>query len=166
MLFSTMLASLAAAGSAYAAVAEGSWAVRADFTRCNGSTPLEAVLGGASDESSLPLLPASSVTPNVTDFRIAAPFAGSLVIKPHGAAGFGSPYPPQQVDIEVFNQPAGNPAVWSNATVKAGTQWAPIAKIGWNTGNSVPVDAKQKEDVSVQSTANGGTLVVYYCGAP
>ncbi|KAK2047965.1 hypothetical protein LZ31DRAFT_606750 [Colletotrichum somersetense] len=158
MLFLTLLASLAAAGSAYAAVAEGSWAVRADFTRCGGSAPLEVVLDGVS--------PAPSIAPNVTDFRITAPFAGSLVIKPDGAAGFGSPYPPQQVDIEVFNQPAGNPAVWSNATVKAGTQWAPIAKIGWNTGNSAPVDVNQKENISVQSTANGGTLVVYYCGAP
>ncbi|KAK2059979.1 hypothetical protein LY76DRAFT_428923 [Colletotrichum caudatum] len=158
MLFSTLLASLAAAGGAYAAVAEGSWAVRADFTRCGGSTPLEAMLVGVPDKS--------SPSRNVTDFRVTAPFAGSLVIKPEGAVGLGSPYPPQQVDIEVFNQPAGDPAVWSNATVKAGTQWAPIANIGWNTGNSVPVDANQKEDVSVQSISNGGTLVVYYCGAP
>ncbi|KAF9869757.1 hypothetical protein CkaCkLH20_12800 [Colletotrichum karsti] len=160
MIASIFLTSLIAAGGAYAAVAEGSWGVRADFSRCDGSTPLEAVLEGAAGQS--------SPSANITDFKISSPFDGRLIIKVAGAAGYGSPYPPQQVGVEVFAAAtAGDPGAWANATVTPGTgQPASVAQILWNTRNDVTVAPAENEEVSLETIFNGGSLVVYYCGIP
>ncbi|GJC87922.1 hypothetical protein ColLi_10760 [Colletotrichum liriopes] len=160
-MFSTIvLTYLLAAGSAHAAVAQGSWGVRADFSRCDSATPLEVVLDGADSQSS----PAA----NITDFKISSPFDGSLVIKIAGAVGYGSPYPPQQVGVEVFaDATGGDPGVWANATVKPGIgQPAPIAEISWNTRNDITLTPVENEEVSLTTIFEGGSLVVYYCGVP
>ncbi|KAK1580678.1 uncharacterized protein LY79DRAFT_560639 [Colletotrichum navitas] len=163
MLLSTLLTSLVAAGSARAAVMQGSWSVRADFSRCDGRFPLEVVLDKHSDGA----LAESMPTPNITDFRIPVPFEGTLVVKPAGAAGLGSPYPPQQVTVEILDHATGDPAIWANATVNAGFgQRGLIEQIGWSTGGRVRVGRDEERDVSIATTVNGGTLLVYYCGAP
>nr|XP_036582242.1 uncharacterized protein CTRU02_07808 [Colletotrichum truncatum]KAF6790902.1 hypothetical protein CTRU02_07808 [Colletotrichum truncatum] len=160
MFSSFILTTLLAAGSAHAAVAQGQWGVRADFSRCDSTTPLEAILEGAKSQSS----PATGIT----DFSIPSPFDGRLVIKVAGAVGLGSPYPPQQVDVDVFAQAtAGDPGVWANATVKPGTgQPASVAQISWNTRPDVTVEPAENEAVSVETIFNGGSLIVYYCGVP
>ncbi|KAK1988142.1 hypothetical protein LZ30DRAFT_63735 [Colletotrichum cereale] len=122
---------------------------------CDPKMPLEAMLDGVTDKS--------SATPNITDFRITAPFEGNLVIKAAGAVGYGSPYRPQMVAIKVFDQLTGDPAVWANATVKAGyEQQGLVSWIGWNTGGHTSVGSAEKEDISMEATTNGGTLVVDY----
>ncbi|KAG8157444.1 hypothetical protein KVR01_012828 [Diaporthe batatas] len=159
MFTSTVLTTLIAAGSAHAAVIPG-WGVRADFTSCDSATPLEVVLDGATNQ----LSPAA----NITDFKIPIPFDGTLVIKAAGAVGYGSPYPPQQIQIEIFSEgKPGDPPIWGNATVKPGTgQPASIVQIGWNTGGNLTIAPDQNEEVFLQSWSHGGSLVVDYCGVP
>ncbi|KAL1877952.1 hypothetical protein Daus18300_002306 [Diaporthe australafricana] len=160
MFASVVFTALVAAGSAHAAVAQGSWGVRADFTRCDSTTPLEVVLDGVTGQSS----PAA----NITDFDIASPFDGSLVIKVAGAVGYGSPYPPQQVGVEIFAEATGgDPGAWGNATVTPGTgQPVSIAQISWNTRNDITLEPAENEEVSLETIFDGGSLVVYYCGVP
>ncbi|KAL2275506.1 hypothetical protein FJTKL_02012 [Diaporthe vaccinii] len=160
MFASVVLTTLIAAGSAHAAVAQGSWGIRADFSRCDSTTPLEVVLDGATNKSS----PAA----NITDFDIPAPFDGSLVIKIAGSVGLGSPYPPQQVGVEVFAEASGgDPGVWGNATITPGIgQPASIAQISWNTRDDVTLAPAENEEVSLETIFDGGSLVVYYCGVP
>ncbi|KAG6368942.1 hypothetical protein INS49_003160 [Diaporthe citri] len=160
MFASVVLTTLAAAGSAHAAVAQGSWGVRADYSRCDSTTPLEVVLDGATSKSS----PAA----NITDFDIPAPFGGSLVIKVAGSVGLGSPYPPQQVGVEIFAEAAGgDPGAWGNATITPGTgQPASISQISWNTRDDITLAPAENEEVSLETIFDGGSLVVYYCGVP
>ncbi|KAK7723032.1 hypothetical protein SLS63_009061 [Diaporthe eres] len=160
MFASVVLTTLIAAGSAHAAVAQGSWGVRADFSRCDSTTPLEVVLDGATNKSS----PAA----NITDFDIPAPFDGSLVIKVAGSVGLGSPYPPQQVGVEIFAEASGgDPGAWGNATITPGMgQPASIAQISWNTRDDVTLEPAENEEVSLETIFDGGSLVVYYCGVP
>ncbi|KKY39780.1 hypothetical protein UCDDA912_g00205 [Diaporthe ampelina] len=160
MFASLVLTTLIAAGSAHAAVAQGSWGVRADYSRCDSTTELEVVLDGATNQSS----PAA----NIIDFDIPSPFEGSLVIKVAGSVGYGSPYPPQQVGVEIFAEATGgDPGVWANATVTPGTgQPAAIAQISWNTRDDITLTPAENEEVSLETIFDGGSLVVYYCGAP
>lgn len=77
--------------------------------------------------------------------------------------GYGSPYPPQQVGIKVFAEATGgDPGIWANATVKPGTQAAPIAQISWNTRNDITLAPAENEEVSLETIFDGGSLVVYY----
>ncbi|KAH0429234.1 hypothetical protein CcaCcLH18_08586 [Colletotrichum camelliae] len=156
MLSSVFLASAFAASGALAATSQGSWAVRADFSRCNTSTPLEPVLDGAKS--------VYSTTDKIVDFNIDSPFQGNLVIKVAGAAGFGSPYPPQQVAVKVFAEAnGGDPGVWANATVIPGMgQPALISGIYWNTRSDITVSPAANETVSVETIFDGGSLVVFY----
>ncbi|KAJ3955931.1 hypothetical protein N0V92_007521 [Colletotrichum tropicale] len=156
MLSSIFLASAFAASGAFAAISQGSWAVRADFSRCNSSTPLEPVLDGAKS--------AYSTTDKIVDFNIDSPFQGNLVIKVAGAAGYGSPYPPQQVAVEVFSEATGgDPGVWANATVIPGMgQPALISGIYWNTRSDITLTPASNETVSVETIFDGGSLVVFY----
>lgn len=184
MFASAVLTTLIAAGSAHAAVAQGSWGVRADFSRefihcfescqdaesgllhpsivsneipgCDSTTPLELVLDGATNKS--------SPSANITDFDIPAPFDGSLVIKVAGAVGLGSPYPPQQVGVQIFAEATGgDPGVWGNATITPGTgQPASIAQISWNTRDDITLEPAENEEVSLETIFDGGSLVVYY----
>lgn len=185
MFASAVLTTLIAAGSAHAAVAQGSWGVRADYSReftrrleschrtekqthpptrthltqfagCDSTTALEVVLDGATGQSS----PAA----NITDFDIPSPFDGSLVIKVAGSVGLGSPYPPQQVGVEIFAEASGgDPGVWGNATITPGTgQPASIAQISWNTRDDVTLEPAENEEVSLETIFDGGSLVVYY----
>lgn len=185
MFTSVVLTTLVAAGSAHAAVAQGSWGVRADFSRklilcleschgsdrrlsrtfghisntipgCDSTTPLELVLDGATNQSS----PAA----NITDFDIPSPFDGSLVIKVAGSVGLGSPYPPQQVGVQIFAEATGgDPGVWGNATITPGTgQPASIAQISWNTRDDITLEPAENEEVSLETIFDGGSLVVYY----
>ncbi|KAI3391738.1 hypothetical protein diail_6854 [Diaporthe ilicicola] len=160
MFASIVLTALAAAGSAHAAVSQGSWGVRADYTRCDSTVPLEVVLDDATGQSS----PAA----NITDFDIASPFDGALVIKFAGAVGFGSPYRPQQVGVQIFSEATGgDPGVWGNATVTPGIgQPATIAQISWNTQSGITLEPAEDEEVSLETIFDGGSLVVYYCGVP
>ncbi|KAI8207827.1 hypothetical protein K4K52_001945 [Colletotrichum sp. SAR 10_76] len=160
MLSSVFLASAFAASGAFAAISQGSWAVRADFSRCNSSTPLEPVLDGAKSTY--------STTDQIVDFNIDSPFQGNLVIKVAGAAGYGSPYPPQQVAVEVFSEATGgDPGVWANATVIPGMgQPALISGIYWNTRSDITLTPASNETVSVETIFDGGSLVVFYCGLP
>ncbi|KAE9582350.1 hypothetical protein CGMCC3_g1676 [Colletotrichum fructicola] len=160
MLSSIFLASAFAASGAFAAISQGSWAVRADFSRCNSSTPLEPVLDGAKSTY--------STTDKIVDFNIDSPFQGNLVIKVAGAAGYGSPYPPQQVAVEVFAEATGgDPGVWANATVIPGMgQPALISGIYWNTRSDITLTPASNETVSVETIFDGGSLVVFYCGLP
>ncbi|KAH8744207.1 hypothetical protein F5883DRAFT_590734 [Diaporthe sp. PMI_573] len=160
MFASVILTTLVAAGSAHAAVAQGDWGVRADFSRCDSTTPLEVVLDGATSQSS----PAA----NITDFDIPSPFDGTLVIKVAGAVGWGSPYPPQQVGVKIFAEASGgDPGVWGNATVKPGIgQPALISQISWNTRDDITLTPGEDEEASLETIFDGGSLVVYYCGVP
>ncbi|KAK2598766.1 hypothetical protein N8I77_012154 [Diaporthe amygdali] len=160
MFSSVFLTALVAAGSAHAAVSQGSWGVRADFSRCDSTTALEVVLEGATGQS--------SPSANITDFDIASPFDGRLIIKVAGAVGYGSPYPPQQVGVEIFAEATGgDPGVWGNATVTPGTgQPVSVAQISWNTRNDITVEPAENEEVSLETIFDGGSLVVYYCGVP
>lgn len=123
---------------------------------CDSTTPLEVVLDGATSKSS----PAA----NITDFDIPSPFDGSLVIKVAGAVGLGSPYPPQQIGVEIFAEATGgDPGVWGNATVKPGTGHpASIAQISWNTRDDVVLTPGEDEEASLETIFDGGSLVVYY----
>ncbi|GKT49527.1 uncharacterized protein ColSpa_09708 [Colletotrichum spaethianum] len=156
MFSSIVLTTLIAAGTAHAAVAQGSWGVRADFSGCDSTTPLEVILDGADGQSS----PAA----NITDFDISSPFDGNLVIKIAGAVGYGSPYPPQQVGIKVFaDATGGDPGIWANATVKPGIgQPVPISNIYWNTRNDITLVPANNEEVSLETIFDGGSLVVTY----
>ncbi|GJC98800.1 hypothetical protein CH63R_08597 [Colletotrichum higginsianum IMI 349063] len=164
MFASIILTSLVAAGSARAAIAQGSWGIRADFSRCDSGTPLEVVLDGANGPSSPDYTPA----PGIVDFKISSPFDGTLVIKVAGAVGLGSPYPPQQVGVHVFAEPtAGDPGVWANATVTPGLGHpAPISQISWNTRSDFTVAPVDGEVVSLETIFDGGSLEVFYCGVP
>lgn len=123
---------------------------------CDSTTALEVVLDGATGQSS----PAA----NITDFDIPAPFDGSLVIKVAGSVGLGSPYPPQQVGVEIFAEASGgDPGVWGNATITPGTgQPASIAQISWNTRDDVTLVPAENQEVSLETIFDGGSLVVYY----
>lgn len=78
--------------------------------------------------------------------------------------GLGSPYPPQQVGVEIFAEASGgDPGVWGNATVVPGTgQPAAIAQISWNTRDDVTLVPAENEEVSLETIFDGGSLVVYY----
>lgn len=187
MFASVVLITLIAASSAHAAVAQGSWGVRADYSRkltycleschgaerrhnslifliasphtipgCDSTTPLEVVVEGATGQSS----PAA----NITDFDIPAPFDGRVIIKVAGSVGLGSPYPPQQVGVEIFAEASGgDPGVWGNATVTPGTgQPASVAQISWNTRDDITLAPAENEEVSLETIFDGGSLVVYY----
>lgn len=123
---------------------------------CDSTTPLEVVLDGATGQS--------SPSANITDFDIASPFDGSLVIKVAGAVGYGSPYPPQQVGVETFAEATGgDPGAWGNATVTPGIgQPVSIAQISWNTRNDITLEPAEDEEVSLETIFDGGSLVVYY----
>lgn len=123
---------------------------------CDSTTPLELVLDGATNQSS----PAA----NITDFDIPSPFDGSLVIKVAGAVGFGSPYPPQQVGVQIFAEATGgDPGVWGNATITPGIgQPVSIAQISWNTRDDITLEPAENEKVSLETIFDGGSLVVYY----
>lgn len=86
------------------------------------------------------------------------------MIKVAGAAGYGSPYPPQQVAVEVFAEATGgDPGVWANATVIPGMgQPALISGIYWNTRSDVTLTPASNETVSVETIFDGGSLVVFY----
>lgn len=78
--------------------------------------------------------------------------------------GLGSPYPPQQVGVEIFAEASGgDPGVWGNATITPGTgQPAAIAQISWNTRDDVTLVPAENEEVSLETIFYGGSLVVYY----
>lgn len=73
----------------------------------------------------------------MVDFQVpAGGFTGSLVLKPAGSLGFGSPYPPAMVDVEVFEEANadGNFGVATYQPAKAGaTSTVPIAQVNWFT---------------------------------
>ncbi|TQN69415.1 hypothetical protein CSHISOI_06076 [Colletotrichum shisoi] len=164
MFASIILTSLVAAGSARAAIAKGHWGIRADFSRCDRGTPLEVFLDGANG----PVSPNYKPAPGIVDFRIPSPFDGTLVIRRAGVVGLGSPYPPQTVGVQVFDEPtAGDLGVWANATVTPGLgQPAPVSEISWNTKSDVTVTPVDDKVVWLETIFNGGSLDIFYCGVP
>lgn len=78
--------------------------------------------------------------------------------------GLGSPYPPQQVGVEIFAEASGgDPGVWGNATITPGTgQPASISQISWNTRDDITLAPAENEEVSLETIFDGGSLVVYY----
>lgn len=78
--------------------------------------------------------------------------------------GYGSPYPPQQVGVELFAEATGgDPGAWGNATVTPGIgQPASIAQISWNTRTDITLEPAEDEEVSLETIFDGGSLVVYY----
>ncbi|CAN8101269.1 unnamed protein product [Discula destructiva] len=149
----------------FGAVAHAQWEVRADFSRCD-TTGLEAALDGAT---------ATVAGVGIYDFvDITVPFSGSLVIKPAGSIGYGSPYPVDKVDIDIFASADANGA-FANATFVPAMEVLPTALVAWYTipGLNAFSTAKIEVDalagdvpVSVATTVDESRLRVYYCYAP
>lgn len=113
----------------------------------------------------------TEVSAGVFEFNgLTAPFAGALLVKPAGAAGNGSPYPVDQVLIELYETASASGA-FGNATFEPGVEVLPTMLVAWYTipGLSafstakIPYAALQGDEaVSVETTVNNSHLRVNF----
>ncbi|POS78544.1 hypothetical protein DHEL01_v203076 [Diaporthe helianthi] len=162
MFSSTILTMLVAAGSAYAAVIQGEWGIRADFTKCDFE-PLEVFLRTDMETTQ------SSPSAGIVDFKIPSPFNGTLILMAEGSASLVS-YPPQEIDIEIFPEPTLVGGVWGNATISPpAVGIIPVGYINqvyWNTDPGNILFPDPDRDVWLWTTSDGGSLQVFYCAPP
>lgn len=115
----------------------------------------------------------------IVDFKLpVAPFEASLVLKPAGSIGFGSPRPPKMVDIALL-ETADADGNWGTATfqpekVGATSVDAAIAQVAWFTTPDqafMPASELDYSTLQKNQTATIGTTVdpsflrVYYVSA-
>ncbi|KAJ4423890.1 hypothetical protein N0V82_001474 [Gnomoniopsis sp. IMI 355080] len=149
------------------------WTVRADWSRCSNAAASEAVLQGVISA------PGTTAGVGIVDFQVpAGGFSGSLVLKPVGSYGFGSPTPPRMIDVEVLEEANadGNFGVATYQPAKAGSNNTEIiAQVAWFTDkNQAIVPASQIEYSALQVNASSSAatkvspsfLRVYYCSYP
>lgn len=107
---------------------------------------------------------------NIFDFTVPAPYSGALVIKPVGSVGNGSPYPVDQVYIELL-EAADASGVFGNATFLPATEVLKTSLVAWytipglnafSTAKIGPEALAGTESVSVQTTVDESRLRVYY----
>lgn len=137
---------------------------------CPNATAFESVLQGVISA------PGTTAGVGIVDFQVpAGGFSGSLVLKPVGSYGFGSPYPPTMVDVEVLEEANtdGNFGVATYQPAKAGatTISANLAQVAWfTTKNQAITPASQigYSALQLNASASAATQVdpsylrVYY----
>lgn len=121
----------------------------------------------------------TTVGSGIVDFKLpVAPFDASLVLKPAGSTGFGSPYPPRMVDVALLEtaDADGNFGTATFQPEKAGATSvdAVIAQVAWFTSPYQAFMAASELDFATlqkNETATIGTVVdpsflrVYYVSA-
>ncbi|KAJ0115947.1 hypothetical protein J7T55_004117 [Diaporthe amygdali] len=150
------------------------WTVRADWSRCPDASLFDITLQGR-----IAVTGTTSGT-GIVDFKLpVAPFEASLVLKPAGSIGFGSPRPPKMVDIALL-ETADADGNWGTATfqpekVGATSVDAAIAQVAWFTTPDqafMPASELDYSTLQKNQTATIGTTVdpsflrVYYCYHP
>lgn len=136
---------------------------------CPNATASEAVLQGVISA------PGTTAGLGIVDFQVpAGGFSGSLVLKPAGSVGFGSPYPPRMINVEVLEEANadGNFGVATYQPAQAGsTNTEIIAQVAWFTDkNQAIVPASQIQYSALQTNASSSAatkvtpsfLRVYY----
>lgn len=125
-------------------------------------------------EASLDGLNATVSGTNIYDFTVPAPYSGALVIKPVGAVGNGSPYPVDQVYIELFDA-ADASGVFGNATFIPALEVLKPSLVAWytvpglNAFSTAKIESQAlagNNSVSVQTTVDKSRLRVYYVSLP
>lgn len=115
----------------------------------------------------------------IVDFKLpVAPFEASLVLKPAGSLGFGSPYPPRMVDVALLEtaDADGNFGTATFQPEKAGATSvdAVVAQVAWFTSpdqafmpaSELDFSALQKnETATIGTTVDPSFLRVYYVSA-
>lgn len=105
----------------------------------------------------------------IYDFTVTAPFSGALVIKPTGSVGNGSPYPVDEVYIELSTA-ADASGAFGNATFEPGLEVLPTSLIAWYTVPGLNAFSTAKldtvlagnESASIKTTVDNSRLRVYY----
>ncbi|KAJ4393367.1 hypothetical protein N0V93_002575 [Gnomoniopsis smithogilvyi] len=149
------------------------WTVRADWSRCSNASAYEAVLQGVISA------PGTTAGVGIVDFQVPAHgFSGSLVLKPVGSYGFGSPYPPRMINVDVLEEADadGNFGVATYEPPKVGsTNTEIIAQVAWFTDKNqaiVPASEIEYNALQLNTSSSAATKVnpsflrVYYCSHP
>ncbi|KAK7700458.1 hypothetical protein SLS64_010852 [Diaporthe eres] len=151
----------------------GNWTVRADWSRCPDASQYDITLQGRI------AVTGTTVGSGIVDFKLpVAPFDASLVLKPAGSIGFGSPYPPRMVDVALLEtaDADGNVGTATFQPEKAGATSvdAVIAQVAWFTSpeqafmsaSEIDFDTLQKNETAAIGTAvDPSFLRVYYVSA-
>lgn len=121
----------------------------------------------------------TKVGSGIVDFKLpVAPFEASLVLKPAGSTGFGSPYPPRMVDVALF-ETADADGDFGKATFQperpgATSVDAVIAQVAWFTSpyqafmSASEIDfatLQKNETATIGTTVDPSFLRVYYVSA-
>lgn len=112
---------------------------------------------------------------NIYDFNdLTAPFSGALVLKPTGSIGYGSPYPVDQVYVELYTA-ADASGAFGNATFEPALETLPTSLIAWYSVPGLNAFSTEKLDtpalagdeaVSIKTTKDQSRLRVYYVSNP
>jgi hypothetical protein len=150
---------------------------------CCDSVANQLVLTGCPDASQYDItlqgriaVTGTTVGSGIVDFKLpVAPFDASLVLKPAGSTGFGSPYPPRMVDVGLLEaaDADGNFGTATFQPEKAGATSvdAVIAQVAWFTSpyqafmaaSKLDFDTLQKnETATIGTTVDPSFLRVYY----
>lgn len=102
-------------------------------------------------------------------------FDGSLVLKPVGSIGFGSPYPPDKVDVKLLEEAdaEGNwgIATYTPATAGTGGSSEKIANVLWFTDKNNAInptsqityaELERGVEISITTKTSPSFLRVYY----
>lgn len=152
-------------------------------TWCRGLPANELNLTGCPDASLYDItlqgrtaVTGTTVGSGIVDFKLpVAPFEASLVLKPAGSIGFGSPYPPRMVDVALLEtaDADGNVGTATFQPEKAGATSvdAVIAQVAWFTSpeqafmsaSEIDFETLQKNQTATIGTAvDPSFLRVYY----
>lgn len=136
---------------------------------CSNASAYESVLQGVISA------PGTTAGVGIVDFQVpAGGFSGSLVLKPAGSVGFGSPYPPAMINVDVLEtaDADGNFGIATYQPAKAGaTASEVIAQVNWFTSKTqsiVPTSRIGYDALQLNATATAATKVnpsfmrVYY----
>ncbi|KKY35341.1 hypothetical protein UCDDA912_g04669 [Diaporthe ampelina] len=152
----------------------GNWTVRADWSRCPEASQYDITLQGRT------AVTGTTAGSGIVDFKLpVAPFEASLVLKPAGSIGFGSPFPPRMVDVAVLGtaDADGNfgTATFQPEKVGATSVDAVVAQVAWFTSPDqafMPASEldfatlQKNETATIRTTVDPSFLRVYYCSHP